>query len=134
VIIWVFLLDPDYDDDEVRQPSSYRLTNEDALKDTVKALEESLQVTLDEARKIETETRDQRLSSFWFEVRQYRLTASRFGEVISRRMDTPPQRLVLSILRPTDFTSEAMRYGIAYEKVALEAYTLKSSMNLEILI
>ena len=40
-------------------------------------------------------------------------------------MDTPQQRLVLSILRPTDFTSEAMRYGIAYEKVALEAYIKK---------
>ena len=115
------LLDPDYDD-EVLQPSSYSLPNEDALKDTVKALKESLQVTLDEARKIETATRDQRLSSFWFEVRRYRLTASRFGEVISRRMDTPPQRLVLSILRPTDFRSEAMRY---YEKVALEAYIKK---------
>jgi len=118
------LLDTDYSD-EVLQPFSYSLPDVDALKDTVKALKESLQVSCDEARKIEAATREQRLSSSWFEFRRYRLTASRFGEVISRRTDTPPQRLVLNILKPTDFTSEAMRYGIAYEKVALEAYIKK---------
>ena len=99
------------------QPSSYGLPDIITLKDTVKAFKESLQVNYDEARKIEAKTREQRLSSSWFEVRQYRLTASRFGKIISRKADTPPQRLVLSILQPTDFTSEAMRYGIAYEKV-----------------
>ena len=109
------LLDADYND-EVLQPSSYSLPNVNALKDTVKALKDSLQVSCDEARKIEAATREQRLSSSWFEVRRYRLTASRFGEVISRRADTPPQRLVLNILKPTDFT---------YEKVALEAYIKK---------
>ena len=118
------LLDPDYTE-EVVQPSSYSLPDIDALKDTIKAFKETLNITCDEARKIETETREQRLSSSWFEVRRYRLTASRFGEVISRRDDTPPQRLVLNILQPTDFTSEAMRYGIAFENVALEAYIKK---------
>ena len=91
------LLDPDYTE-EVLQPSSYSLPDVDALKDTIKAFKESLKVSYDEARKIETATREQRLSSSWFEVRRYRLTASRFGEVISRKIDTPPQRLVLNIL------------------------------------
>ena len=31
----------------------------------------------------------------WFAIRQYRLTASMFGEVISRRPETPPDKLVL---------------------------------------
>ena len=118
------LLDPDYNED-VLQPSSYGLPDIVSLKHTIKAFKESLQVNYDEARKIEAKTREQRLSSSWFEVRRYRLTASRFGEVISRKADTPPQRLVLRILQPTDFTSEAMRYGIAYEKVALELYIKK---------
>ena len=55
------LFDPDYNE-ETLQPSSYSLPNMDALKDTVKALKESLQVSCDEARMIEANTREQRLS------------------------------------------------------------------------
>ena len=62
------LLDAVYND-EVLQPSSYSLPNVDALKHTVKALKDSLQVSCDEARKIEAATREQCLSSFWLEVR-----------------------------------------------------------------
>ena len=79
-------------------------------------------VDASEARKIERETHEQRLCAAWFTIRRYRLTASRFGDVISRKPSTPPDKLVLNILQPTNFTSVAMKYGIDNEKCAIEAY------------
>ena len=64
----------------------------------------------------------ERLCAAWFTIRRYRLTASRFGDVISRKPSTPPDKLILNILQPTNFTSEAMKYGIDNEKCAKEAY------------
>ena len=78
---------------------------------------------------MERDTRDQRMSSTWFAIRRYRLTASMFGDVISRRPETPPDKLVLRILKPTDFTTPAMRYGIDNEKLAIEQYTQHQQAN-----
>ena len=73
----------------------------------------------DQARQIERDTREQRMSSAWFTVRRFRLTASVFGEVKSRGLNSPPDKLVLRILKSTDFTSAAMHYGIDNEEIAL---------------
>ena len=76
------------------------------------------------------------MSSMWFAVRRYRLTASVFGAVISWRPNTPPDKLVLRILKPTDFLSPAMRYGIDNEELALARYTehQKASRHPEFLV
>jgi len=118
------LLDPDYVEEVqiAQKPSGVNIPSMEGLKETIDAFKESLVVTEDAAREIEHNTREQRLSSAWFQARRYRLTASRFGEIISRKPDTPPEKLVLSILQPTNFTSDAMKYGIDNEKVALEQY------------
>lgn len=118
------LLDAEYieESEKVQQPSSYNLPNLESLKLSVEAFKKSLVVDANEAREIERKTREQRMSTAWFTVRQYRLTASRFGDVISRKQSTPPDKLVLNILQPTYFTSVAMKYGIDNEKHALEAY------------
>ena len=120
------LLDPDYVDFQSystpQQPEVYHVPNNDELLRTMECFKHSLEVNLDEARQIERETREQRMSSAWFAVRRYCLTASVFGEVMSRRSGTPPDKLVLRILKPTDFTSQAMRYGIDNEEVALTSY------------
>ena len=71
---------------------------------------------------IEQSTRDQRESTLWFLVRRYRITASRFGEILHRRKDTPPDRLVLSILNPRTFSSPATTWGIEHEAMAIQAY------------
>ena len=52
-----------------------------------------------------------------FVVRRYRLTGSRFGDVISCKPTTP----FLNILQPTNFTSVAIKYRIDNEKLALKA-------------
>ena len=95
------LLDEDYVDQgsQMLEPSSFGLPDVTALRRTVEAFfKKSLEVNHTDAREIEGKTREQRLSSLWYSVRCYRLTTSRFGEVISRKPTTPPEKLVLSIL------------------------------------
>ena len=107
----------------LQQPTSYYLPPDGELRRTIKFFKLSLEVTQDQARQLERDTRDQRLSSSWFTARRYRLTASMFGEVISRKPQTPPDKLVVRILKPTDFTTPAMQYGIDHEQMAIEQYT-----------
>ena len=71
---------------------------------------------------IETDTRGQRLSTHWFSVRRYRITASMFGAVLSRRNDIPPDILVLRLIQPKKFSTVATRYGIQTEQAAMKEY------------
>ena len=111
------LLDPEYIEEleKVRQPSTYHLPDDNVSKLSVEAFKRSLEVDSNEARKIERETCEQRLRAARFAVRRYRLTASRFGNVISRKPTTPPDKLVLNIIQPTNFTSVAIKYSIENE-------------------
>ena len=92
------------------------------IKETVAAFKQSLQMSPSQIRNIEQSTREQRESSLWFAARRYRITASHFGEILHRRMDTPPDRLVLSILKPRRFSSPATTWGIENEAVAIQKY------------
>ena len=73
-------------------------------------------------RHVEQSTREQQYSAEWFAIRRYRITASHFGEILHRRRDTPPDRLVLSILMPRKFSSPATTWGIENESRAIQAY------------
>ena len=90
------------------------------LQETIRAFKTSLQA--EKAREIECNTRQQRFSQLWFDVRHYRITASIFGHVLSRLVDTPPDSLVVRIIQPKKFSTPATRYGIENEEVALQKY------------
>ena len=92
------------------------------LKSTIAAFKESLKLPSDKLRQIEQSTRDQRHSDMWFSARRYRITASRFGDILHRRSTTPPDALVLSILQPKSFSSPATNWGVQKEPLAIEAY------------
>lgn len=77
------------------------------LKTTVAGFKASLKLPASKLREIEQKTRKQRQSSLWFSVRRYCITASRFGDILQWRPDTPPDALVLSILQPRTFSSAA---------------------------
>ena len=80
------------------------------LKSTIAAFMESLKISTEKAREIEQDTREHHLSSLWFAVRHYRITASLFGDVLQRRQDTPPDNLVLRILQEKQFMSAATEW------------------------
>lgn len=93
-----------------------------AIRNTVIAFKESLKMPADKLRQVEQNTREQRDSPLWFDVRRYRITASRFGEILRRKSNTPPDKLVLSILQPRSFSSVATDWGVENEPLAKEAY------------
>ena len=74
----------------------------------------SLVVSPERHREIERQTRNQQNSSMWYEVRQYRLTASVFGEVLRRKPDTPPHSLVLRIIDGKRITGAALEWGVQH--------------------
>ena len=92
------------------------------IKQSVAAFKESLKMSEDKLREIEQKTREQRHSSLWFSVRQYRITASFFGEVFRRKLNTPPDKLVMRILKPRSVSSIAIDWGIENESRAIELY------------
>ena len=93
-----------------------------AVKETVEAFKESLWMSPSQLRHIELSTGTQRNSPEWYSIRKYRITASRFGEILHRHLDTPPDRLVLSILQLRKFSSLATTWGIENETKAIQAY------------
>ena len=87
----------------------------------------TIEVTAEKSREIERDTREQRLCPLWFSVRRYRITASLFGAVLSRKPNTPPDNLVLRIIQPKHFSTPATRYvqymyGIKKEEYAVKEY------------
>ena len=93
-----------------------------AIKTSVEAFKGSLKMSAEKLREIEQNTREQRDSPLWFSVRRYRITASRFGEIFRRRINTPPDRLVLSILEPRSISSVAIDWGVKNESKAIQFY------------
>ena len=55
-------------------------------------------------------------------MRRYHITASLFGSVLSRKLDTPPDNLVLCILHPREFSLNATKYNIDNETSTIKAY------------
>lgn len=126
------LYDPECRQDaleEAQQPASYNVPNIADLTDAMAAFKETLKISRDVAREIEKSTQQQRLSTKWYSVRKYRITASLFGAILSRRLTTPPDSLVLRIIQPKCFSTPATAYGIEHEMPALQAYTTHQLMN-----
>ena len=103
----------------LNEPFDCSLPDIAALKKTISSFKECL-VLRDE--QIERDTRDQRLSPMWHSSRRYRITASNFGTILSRRDDTPPDSLVLRLLQPKSFSTPATQYGIDNEPIAAAQY------------
>ena len=118
------LLDPSYQNElsSTDIPADYNLPNSSGLAITINAFKNSINLSCSEAREIERNTREQNQSSLWFSMRRYRITASLFGSVLSRKPDTPPDNLVLRILHPRKFSSIATKHGIDNETSAIKAY------------
>ncbi len=119
------LLDPSVCVNTPQQPV---LTKEELLK-KVEELKKSLKVSEENIREIERTTRNQSNSPKWFEVRRFRLTSSKFGQVQHLKSTTRPDNLVLSILGVKKAFGKPLDYGISMEKTALEEYVKYQHSN-----
>lgn len=81
-----------------------------------------MKVNEDQARHIEQNTREQRNSLPWHSVHPYRITASFFGSVRSRRPNSPLDSLVLRIIQPKSFSARTTAYAIENEQIAIKEY------------
>ena len=117
------LLDPEHSHVPTCTPASGipNLPSISELKDTVAAFKDNLKMPTAKLYEIENATRNQRYSEMWHSIRRYRITASRFGDILHRKPTTPPDVLVLSILQPRTFSCDATNWGIQNESTAIEA-------------
>ena len=80
-------------------------------------------MTEDDIQAIEQSTQEQRNSVKWFQARHYRLTSSLFGAVLHRKPSTPPDALVIRIIKSQNFRSTALDWGTQHEPTAIMEYT-----------
>jgi len=83
-------------------------------------------VTADEVATIEQETRAQSESTKWLIERSWRVTASRFGDVLKATSRRNMQKLCESIVSPRMLNNTAVNHGKKYEKTAIQAFMEKS--------
>ena len=105
-----------------KSPKGFQIPHIAKLKETISAFKQSLQVSEDKIREIELNTRDQRHTPLWYSARQYQLTASQFGRILSRKSDTSPDKLVLQLIQRKSFSTPALNYGIESEPLAIKEY------------
>ncbi|XP_033729808.1 uncharacterized protein LOC117319004 [Pecten maximus] len=78
---------------------------------------------IDCMRHIEKNTRLQSKSKFWFEQREYRITASNFGSFCRMKEATDPVRTFKQ--KKKFFTTRSVRHGLNYEAMAFAKYVEK---------
>jgi len=109
------------------------------LQQTVREFKSSLHVSEQRAREIEQTTREQRHSPEWYSVRRYRLTASLFGEIYHRIANQTLNQMhsscdflslaSLRLLKPRQFTTPAVEWGVKNEALAIQAYIQHQQCN-----
>ena len=71
---------------------------------------------------IEKLTREQSLSLKWFKERKFRLTASRFGEILKCTEKRDLDKFCEELFNPPSLSTPAVVHGKTYESVALEEF------------
>ena len=86
-------------------------------------MKEDIKVSEDQATAIENQTRNQSKSNKWMDEREFRLTASHFGE-ICKAQNRDIEKFCKSMHTPKDLSRvPAIRHGQTYESVALKKFS-----------
>jgi hypothetical protein len=110
------------------QPQPVHFT---AIAETGLAFLESLKCTEEERKEIEIATREQSQSKRWFQERQLRLTASKFGLVVKRKRQHTS--LVSQLLyKSVSASVSALQWGREHEADALNQYQRTLSSDLKV--
>ena len=92
------------------------------LTERVAAFKQALELSPEQIRELERNTREQHLSELWYSARRYRLTASTFGRILQLQPTTPPDSLVKQLLHSKPFSTNATEWGKENEPKALQEY------------
>jgi len=91
----------------------------------------ALQVTEQSAKMIEKETRRQARDSKWFEHREWRIGASRQGDVCHSTGRRDMRKLCRNIFSPPQLHTAAVLHGQAYEEDAIKKFAKETSLSVE---
>ncbi|KAH7957490.1 hypothetical protein HPB52_019268 [Rhipicephalus sanguineus] len=80
-----------------------------------------LRISSEDAAALEQNTRQQSQSTTWRNSRANRLTASKFGTVLSRKAPWT-ERGIANVMRPKEFSNGIVRYGTLNEPRAVQRY------------
>ncbi|XP_076091240.1 uncharacterized protein LOC143063144 [Mytilus galloprovincialis] len=92
-------------------------------------VDEAVKVTEKEAQSIEKTTRGQSNNKEWFKARQWRVTASRFGEVTKITARRNIKKLCDSLHNPKPINKPQIFHGKMYESKALTQFKQNYKMN-----
>ena len=81
---------------------------------------DSLQITDEQSKEFELQTREQSFSKDWYRLRKFRLTASNFKSICSRQKDF--EALATRLLKGTKIQTAAMKYGLEHEDEVAQFY------------
>ncbi|XP_037514016.1 uncharacterized protein LOC119390469 [Rhipicephalus sanguineus] len=82
---------------------------------------QGLRISSEDAAALEQNTRQQSQSTTWRNSRANRLTASKFGTVLSRKAPWT-ERGIANVMRPKEFSNGIVRYGTLNEPRAVQRY------------
>lgn len=86
-------------------------------------MEQGIKISEKEAKIIEKKTQDQ-AGSLWMQEREWRLTASNFGEICKITESRDIEKFCESMYNPKDLNHvPSIRHGKTYESVALQKFT-----------
>ena len=88
------------------------------------------QVTSSEAEQIEATTHKQSQCRQWHEERQWRITASRFGDIHKATKRRKMDLLCKSVYAPKNLTNKAVLHGRKFEKMAIKK--LEEERNIKV--
>lgn len=99
-----------------------------ACKETY--LTSQLGLNWDVIQDIAEATKGQRANPFWFVLREWRITASKFGDVLrtytKRNGPTPCKSLLESLYKPKDLSkAKTVQWGIIHENYVIDKYKKK---------
>ena len=79
-------------------------------------------VNSERSLEIEKSTREQSSSLKWFKERKFRLTASKFGEILKCTENRDLSKFCEELFSPPSLSSPAVVHGKTYESVAIEEF------------
>ena len=87
--------------------------------------------SLEKAIDIETNTRSQSSCSVWYQEWAFRITASRFGDVVSRKAPIN-DKFLHSLFAPTKGPTQVMKYGLDMEPAVVKEFKELTGPQMEV--
>ena len=116
---------------EITLPEHVRKGPPPTVLEEEKPVLSNIMLSRENALEIEKNTRSQSNCSAWYQERAFRITASRFGEVVSRKAPVN-DRFLHSLFSSTKVLTEAMKYGLDNETVVVKEFKELSGTQVKV--